>query len=99
MFGVLVCEACRLTLTLGDAIRRPSGEVIAFDGALEKPVDGELPELTRALWKFLADHVGHRLRVASNWDDDFEELAGYVEIGGDELDDIPFEEYLDGWPG
>lgn len=48
-----------------------------------------------------ADHTGHRLRVmldetpASNALD----LGEFVEIGGDEVGDIHFVDYLKGWDG
>jgi hypothetical protein len=57
------------------------------------------PELTRALWKFLADHATHPLRVLLPDTPGYDDLDQFRGIGGDERGDVSFAEYLDGWPG
>ena len=49
----------------------------------------------------LADHASHSLRVVVEGDDYYVAViaAGFVEIGGDEIKDISFEEYLKDWSG
>ncbi len=39
------------------------------------------------------------IRVVVEGDDDYDLIGDYVEIGGDRVTGIPFEDYLEGWPG
>jgi hypothetical protein len=99
-YAYLICEESEEQMWLGKAIRTPDGHVRYFHiGGPEEPLNSDRPDLTRALWKFLADHAGHRIRVAFDTDDDVDEFAAFTKIGGDKIDDIPFEQYLEGWPG
>ncbi|HWU87080.1 MAG TPA: hypothetical protein VN253_07385 [Kofleriaceae bacterium] len=63
------------------------------------PTNALDPVLSRALWKILADHGRHGLRVVVEGTKVYEAATDYTEIGGDEVTDIPFERYLDGWSG
>jgi hypothetical protein len=68
-------------------------------GDTSEPPNAQRTELTRALWKFLADHVGHPIRVIRDDDADFDTVAGYRQIDGDEARDVSFTDYLRDWPG
>jgi hypothetical protein len=49
----------------------------------------------RTIWKFLADHAGHELKVTVEGDSDFDSwLDESIDIGGDGVDDIGFTSYL-----
>lgn len=68
-------------------------------GDADDPPNAQRTDLSRALWKFLAAHVGHPIRVIREDVADFEIVAGYREIGGDERRDISFADYLLDWKG
>lgn len=55
--------------------------------------------LSQSLWKFLAETEGHELKVVP--DDEYYDLwdESWVEIGGDKIMDIPFEDYVRKWRG
>ncbi len=93
IYGYLNCQDCRQTLWLGKALR------FAFHiGGAEEPPHWARPQLNQVLWKFLADHGGHRIDVRLEHEMT-DEMFGYQEIGGDRDGDISFEAYLAGWPG
>jgi hypothetical protein len=99
--GFLICAACRMYLPLGQYLRRPDGGDARFHrGGPDDPPNSRQPELTRALWKFHAEHVSHVLRTLLSGDPDFENIGDFVEIGGDRPGrDIPLEDYLRDWSG
>jgi hypothetical protein len=69
-------------------------------GGPEDPRNAQRPELNRTLWKMLADHAGHNLRVVLGDSEDYERmLEEFVEVGDDGLNGISFEKYLKDWPG
>ncbi|MEV1108099.1 hypothetical protein AB0I95_05560 [Micromonospora sp. NPDC049751] len=88
----LVCPSRQLMIGLGKRLREPSGTVIGY--SIGNHLTSEDPQLTQALWKFLADTAGSRLVVKFSDDEDFEEIAGYRELGGDEHGDITIEDYV-----
>jgi hypothetical protein len=85
-------------IRLGKAVRGEDGTIRYFHRGGSLPNSRQL-EPTRALWKFLADHAEHPLRVLMPGVPEYERLDDFVEIGGDRIVDIPFEEYLRDWPG
>lgn len=100
-YGYLVCYDCQIHLTLGKYVRG-QGDAAAFfhSGDEGHPANSEQPELTKALWKFHADHQPHSIKVLLSGDAEFEELGDIAEIGGDRpLTDVSFETYLRDWPG
>ncbi len=66
-------------------------------GTAEEPPKSARTVLNRALWKMLANHARHALRVVTDQDPEYKSLGEYVEIGGEEDRDIDFEAYLKGW--
>jgi hypothetical protein len=90
----LVCPSRQLMIGLGKRLREQSGTVIGF--SISNRLTSEDPQLTQALWTFLADTAGSELVVRFSDDEDFEEIAGYREIGGDEYGDITIKDYLSG---
>ena len=50
------------------------------------------------MWKFLADHAGHRIDVRIEYEMS-DELNGSQEIDGDSDADIGIDMCLAGWPG
>lgn len=101
IYAYLVCPSRKLTLGLGKPLRGPDGTIIRFAAGSETtPPNSEQPDLTKALWKFLADTTGEALYVKFDYDEEFETIAGYPRVGGAAEDgDVPFEDYLRGWPG
>jgi hypothetical protein len=104
-YGYLVCSDCRVVLDLGKAVKAPDGPVSYYQIGDQEP-NWQMPDVSRALWKMLADHTGHCLRPIREsspeyeaWLADEEATGGYTVIGGDKLDDVPFADYLAGWPG
>jgi hypothetical protein len=67
-------------------------------GSAEEPPNWERKQLNQVLWKFLADHAGHRIDVRLEHEMTGD-MHGYSEIGGDSEGDITFEEYLVRWRG
>ncbi len=99
VYGYLSCHDCRQKLWLGKAIsgvRRPSWFHI---GGEEELPHWKRERLNQVLWKFLADHCGHRIDVRLE-DQMSDEMFGYQEIGGDSGDkDTSIDDYLAGWLG
>ncbi|WBB48664.1 hypothetical protein O3597_26920 [Verrucosispora sp. WMMA2044] len=95
--GWLACIECRMCLALGKPIRPDGDEIRYFQ--VGYVANSAQPDLTRALWKFLADHAGHPLRVLVTGQPGYDDLEHFIEIGGDAAPDIPFEEYLRDFPG
>ncbi|GAB1646387.1 hypothetical protein [Krasilnikovia sp. MM14-A1259] len=93
--GYLACPQCRERIGLGVAVRDAAGAVVFFHrGGSEAPANSRQSQLNRAVWRFLARHLAHRLPVLVG--PPFAvEVAGWREIGRD----VDFEEYLAGWPG
>jgi hypothetical protein len=87
----LVCPSRGVMLGLGKRLR-DSERVIGF--SVGDHLTSEDAERTAALWRFLADTAGEELVVKFSVDEEFETIAEYREIGGDRVDDIPFEVYL-----
>ena len=101
-YAKLVCRQCQVQLWLGKAIfRTDSDQPTCFqigDPNVHR-LNSENPVLNKVLWKMLADHARHPLQVLVEGDPDHDATDGFVEIGGDEFKDIPFEQYLQGWSG
>ncbi|MET8524796.1 hypothetical protein [Micromonospora sp. NPDC005172] len=74
----LVCPSRKLIIGLGKRLRDESGAVKGFS------VGG----------KFLAETAGAELVIKFSDDPEFDEIAGYREIGGDEYGDITFDECM-----
>lgn len=100
-YGYLVCYECDIYLGLGKYIRgKDDGAPFFHSGNEDDPPNSRQSELTRALWKFHAEHQHHRIQVLLSGDPEFEELDDIAEIGGDRpAMDVEFDAYLDGWPG
>ena len=108
IYGYFSCVDCQVIVWLGKAVYKVvEGERTDHDkvyyykvGGAETPPNAQEPILNRTIWKMLADHQGHRLRVTLDFDAEFDtEDAEFSEIGGDTARDIPFDEYLKDWSG
>ncbi len=98
VYGYLNCHDCRQTLSLGKALHNDHRPFAFHIGGSEEPPHWARPQLNQVLWKFLADHTGHRIDVRLEHEMT-EETFGYQEIGGDTDGDISFEGYLAEWRG
>jgi hypothetical protein len=102
-YAHFACLECRVTLFLGKVVSRSDDTINFFRRTNLDTPNSQRSELNRALWKMLADHAGHPLRVLLEWTpeyDAFMDDEAVVWIGGDEPGhDIPFEEYLKDWNG
>lgn len=99
VYGYLNCHDCRQTLWLGKALHRDFRPFTFHIGGAEEPPHWARPQLNQVLWKFLADHTGHRIDV--RLEDTQDELPeGYQHIVADsDGTEVSFEAYLTGWPG
>jgi N-formylglutamate amidohydrolase len=91
LYVIIVCDSCREQLWLGKRLEPKGAEprlVIGDRAASEDELR------TRALWKMLAVHAQHGLRVLTDASSDYDSAAGYREIGGDEVTDISLQAYL-----
>lgn len=98
-YGYLVCHDCRQMLFLGKLVQPSVNPVYFHVGGADLPPNSRKPELTRAVWRFLAGHAGHSIGVVTDFDDDFDDVAKYADIGGDSSGDISLDEFLKGFPG
>lgn len=108
-YASFMCLDCRVRLRIGKAVYADGDHVRYFKlGPEERPQNAAQPDLTRSLWKMLAEHAGHELRVGIDEDSAhgaiYRERAieeGFCEIGGYDPEEeyISFEDYLKDWPG
>jgi hypothetical protein len=98
IYGYLNCHDCRQRLWLGKALHENYRPFCFHIGDAILPPHWKREQLNQVLWKFLADHTGHRIdtRLEHEMTD---EMYGYQELGGDREDDVSFEQYLAGWRG
>lgn len=98
IYGYLNCHDCRQSLWLGKAIHENHRPLFFHIGPNEESPNWKRESLNQTVWKFLADHCGHRIdaRLES---DMTEEMFGYETIGGDSDEDVSEAQYLDGWRG
>jgi len=102
-YAFLVCDSCRVRMFLGKAVHHadvPDSERIDYFWRGDaRPTNALDPVLSRTLWKILADHGPHGLLVVVEGTEGYAAAADYTTIGGDEITDVPFEQYLEGWNG
>jgi hypothetical protein len=103
-YGYLLCVDCRVYIWLGKAIKDDAGDIVYFKVGAAEP-NWQQPGLARSVWKFLAEHVGHRLEPVREFSKRYDQMVaddppegGYVEIGDWSNTGPTFEEYLEGWP-
>lgn len=97
IYGHLNCHDCRQTLFLGKALHCSYRPFAFHIGGPKDPANWARQQLNQVLWKFLADHSGHRIDVRLEHDMT-DDMFGYQDIGGDTDDAPSFETYLAGWP-
>jgi hypothetical protein len=102
-YAQFACMECKVALFLGKIVYTAADSINFFHlGGIDIPNTQRL-ELNRVLWKMLADHANHPLRVVTEGTREYDVLTDDEEvvwIGGDEPGrDIPFEEYLKDWNG
>ena len=100
VYGYLVCHDCRQKLWLGKACGEPGeGRVSYYHiGSEREPPHWQRELLNTVLWKFVADHTSHRVRILLEQEME-DEQCGYRSLGGDAVDDLSWGEYVEGWPG
>jgi hypothetical protein len=99
IYAYLNCHDCRQSLWLGKAVCHLLPQQQYFHiGSADDPRNWKREDLNQVLWKFLADHCGHRIDVRRE-DGMTEEMFGYQSIGGDRYEDVSFEAYVAGWRG
>jgi hypothetical protein len=95
------CIDCKVHLWLGTTIFRKDGSVAYFHiGGPKNQLNSLRPELNGTIWKMLADHAGHHLRVVIEGNPDARLLDDddFIRIGRHGAE-ISFEEYLEDWEG
>ena len=101
-YAVFACLDCKISLFLGKIVFTPSDDINFFHRGVADARNWQRPELNRVLWKMLADHANHPLRVVTEGTQEYNTLMDedLVWIGGDEPGhDISCEEYLKDWDG
>jgi hypothetical protein len=97
-YAWLACPDQRLMIWLGKMVGDTEGIVRYFRiGDAPAPPNSANHRLNRAVWKFLAETSGHDLCVITDVHPEYQRLEEYREIGGHEIGDIPFDEYLAEW--
>lgn len=101
IYGQLVCLDCRLEFWLGKAVFRihEGRKIVDYFhiGDPSDPPNWKREELNRVIWKMLADHIGHNLRVLFDYElAEQEDGIPFRVIGGDSIDDISIDDYLNG---
>jgi|GEM_PF-2490967 len=95
--GSLVCLDCKVVFDLGKAIfREGEPDKVHFYIGGWAPLDEKRTILDRVLWKMMADHTRHNLRVVM--EDELESLlsqGGYLSIGDNFTPSIFYREYLE----
>ena|SRR5712691_5589036 len=94
-YGYFLCEDCKVVFFLGKAVFLDDLTAVKLfhRGSASDPPNWSREILNRVLWKMLADHVGHRLKVVL--ERDLPDTDSYRKIGGDDLDkDIDIEAYI-----
>ncbi|MFI9402735.1 hypothetical protein [Nocardia sp. NPDC052316] len=100
IYADLVCTQCDVRLWLGKVIHHGDANPIYFHaGPADEAPNWARDELNAVLWKLLAEHARHPLRVVVEGDADGPPTDASVELGGDRGVDISFGDYLAGWPG
>lgn len=96
MEAYLTCERCQVVLHLGQVAwrSRHAGQISHFRCSASMPSSSDR-RLSRAVWTFLADHMGHPMRVLL--EHQLPEAA--VEIGGAGPEAITIDSYLAGFEG
>jgi hypothetical protein len=101
--ALFACMDCKVKFWLGKSVFHPNDTVDYFIGVGDEAHNWQDQASNRVLWKMLADHTGHTLRVLVEWTPEFNAFAeddDVVWIGGDEPGrDISIEEYLKDWDG
>ncbi len=99
VYGYLNCHDCRQTLWLGKALDSDYRPFAFHIGGAEEPPNWAGPELNQVLWKFMADHMGHRIDVRlEDTQDELPEAYQHILADSDGTE-ISFGAYLAGWPG
>ena len=100
VYGYLSCMDCKVVFWLGKTVFREEDTVSIIDhfhrGDQSVPPNWARATLNRVLWKMLAEHSGHLLRVLFDHElEKLEEEDVYREIGGNCTGDIPLEAYIE----
>ena len=98
-YAWLVCWQCKVTLALGKAVAadEESERIVCY--ATAEGVGPEQVDTTKALWRMMADHVGHPMEVVREYSRRFEDIGELDENGDDVYDDIDIEAYAEGYGG
>ncbi|MGW2661383.1 hypothetical protein ACWCW7_10505 [Nocardia tengchongensis] len=95
----LVCTQCDVRLWLGKTIHDGHQPIYYHRGSAEDPPNWAIGELNAVLWKMLADHARHPLKVIVEGDSDYNPDSDATELGGVSDLDVSFTDYLRDWPG
>ncbi|MFC4123690.1 hypothetical protein [Nocardia rhizosphaerae] len=96
----LACSECRVQIDLGKAVKDLSRVRYFHSGDSDKKRNPDNGLISAVLWKFLAEHGYHGVRVYSDYDAKYDdEVAGYEEIGGDGIGEVSLRDYVANWSG
>jgi hypothetical protein len=99
-YGYIACETCRIYMFVGKYVQPDDGGAPYFHiGDPDEPPNSVRTLETKALWKLHTEHIGHPVRTLVEGTNDLSHIWEFVEIGGDEPQDISFEDYVKDWAG
>jgi hypothetical protein len=89
-----VCPSRRISLLLGKRLRDTDARISRFSLGEHRSSEDPDPQLTAAVWAFLADTAGEQIRVAFSDDLDYDAVAGYthIERDPDDTGDVSLED-------
>lgn len=97
-YACLVCNNCQRHIWLGKTVRDKQGKVSYF--SIADQVTSNDHTTVRAVFKMLAECIGHELIVLEEGDPRYNQVTEhYLEIGTDASNGISFEDYLRDWKG
>ena len=98
IYAYLTCDDCRQLFWLGKAVK--ANDLVSYFhiGGPDEPPNWKREELNQIIWKFLADHAGHKIQVhlENQMSDD---TFSYMDIDGDGENDLTANSYIGDWPG
>ncbi|RZS29536.1 hypothetical protein EV193_12021 [Herbihabitans rhizosphaerae] len=98
VYAYLVCDKNKRFMYLGKPVRDEDDSINRFSAGPGS--NSANVELTKSLWKFLADNADGTFRVVYDHGREFDMITeNYVEIGNDAIGAIDFPDYIRDWHG
>ena len=94
----IACKQCKLFLSLGEVMQQADdSSVYVKSPGIVAPYEKKAVHM--ALWKLLAEHMQHDIRVIDESSSDYKDTDTYWDIGNTQRKGITLIRYLEGWGG